>query len=134
VRLNSIPQGKQILLLCHPTWLASRDLAKPLLSGVTLKSQGFRQPTMGWLVQRTQSTTTLININYQSPVWKTVRGFPQSYSISILQCCNGLFSGQKYHRFQQKIKINIMVDICNTLYWWDTNKLVIIRIVNSNNY
>jgi hypothetical protein len=30
MKINSNPQGKDILLLCHPTWLPSRDHAKPL--------------------------------------------------------------------------------------------------------
>jgi hypothetical protein len=31
MRMNSIPQGKEFLLFCHPTWLPSRDRAKPQL-------------------------------------------------------------------------------------------------------
>jgi hypothetical protein len=32
MRMNLIPQWKEILLFCHPTWLPSRDHAKPLLT------------------------------------------------------------------------------------------------------
>jgi hypothetical protein len=28
MRMNSIPQKKEILLFCHPTWLPSRDHTK----------------------------------------------------------------------------------------------------------
>jgi hypothetical protein len=31
MRMNLIPQGKEIILFCHPTWLPSHDRAKPLL-------------------------------------------------------------------------------------------------------
>jgi hypothetical protein len=47
MRMNSIPQGKEILLYCHPTWLPSRDHAKPLF--LNLVDEGRVEQQCDWI-------------------------------------------------------------------------------------
>jgi hypothetical protein len=57
MRMNSIPQGKDILLFCHPTWLPSRDHTKPIIGLQSFSSEDVKEKDMEVLVPQTKEAT-----------------------------------------------------------------------------